>query len=291
MRYTKLPILLVALSLVALPFGAGATVSSTSYQINPEQGFLSPSASGTSTYSGMLGSTSYRAQGAIEAFAGKPTSTSYIQEGGGAFQFYCGDGFRDSSETCDGADLNGATCASQGYERGTLSCSSACAYVTTNCSSGGGGGGGGGGTPTPVGVPDEPEVSDEIAELEFTYESSFLLYGSMDTDTEELKVDDESEGVEFVDEDSWKVTVSLSYGLNSFTLVAVDGTKESDESVYEIYRRLIGDVTGDDTVNDYDLSKLVGLWGDDDRGGDFNEDGEVDDYDFSMMVARWGTSV
>ena len=65
----------------------------------------------------------------------------------------------------------------------------------------------------------------------------------------------------------------------------------SSESAYEIYRRLVGDITEDDSVNDYDLSRLIVLWGGDDSAGDFNVDGGVDDYDFSMMVARWGTSL
>lgn len=291
MTYKKLPILLVALTFVVMPWSVGATVSSTTYQINPEQGFLSPSANGGANASGMLTSTSYRAQGAVEPYTGSITSTTYQEKGGGAFQFYCGDGFRDASETCDGADLNSATCASQGFEAGTLTCSSACAFTTSACTTASGGGGGGGGGSAISTAPDEPEVSDQIADLKFTYSTSFLLYGSMDKDTDELTVNDSSDDVELVDEDSWKVTVSLSYGLNSFTLVSLDGTKESDETVYELYRRLIGDITGNDIVDDYDLSKLVGLWGDDDRSGDFNEDSIVDDYDFSMMVARWGTSV
>jgi len=278
--------------LVALPWSARATVSSTSYQINPEQGFLSPSANGGANADGMLNSTTYQIQGAVEPYTGSQTATSYQQQGGGAFQFYCGDGFRDASETCDGLDLNSATCVSQGFEAGTLSCSTACAFTTSLCTTaGGGGGGGGGGGSAASTTPDEPEVSDDIATLEYVYSTSFLLYGSMDEDTDELTVNDFSDDVELVDEDSWKVMVSLSYGLNSFTLVSLDGTKESDETVYELYRRLIGDITGNDTVDDYDLSKLVGLWGNDDRSGDFNEDDIVDDYDFSMMVARWGTSV
>ena len=291
MKYTKLPILLVALAVVAVPMSVGA-VSSTSYQIYPEQGFQAPAADGYANTDDMLNSTSYQLQGAIEPYSDNPTSTSYQEQVGGAFQFYCGDGFRDSSETCDGSDLQSATCASQGFDTGTLSCSSACAYVTSGCStsSGGGGGGGGGGAPASS-SPDDPEVSDEIADLEFTYTSPFLLYGTMDTDTEELTVNDESDDVEFTDDDAWKVSVSLSYGLNNFTLVAIDGSKSSDETLYDIYRRLIGDVNQDDTVNDYDLSKFVGLWGGSDRAGDFNEDASVDDYDFSMLVARWGTSV
>lgn len=291
MRYTKLPILLAALAVVMMPASVGA-VSSTSYRIIPEQGFQAPAADGYANSDDMLNSTSYQLQGAIEPYSDNPTSTSYQSQIGGAFQFYCGDGFRDASETCDGADLNSATCASQGFDAGTLSCSSACAYVTTSCttSSGGGGGGGGGGAPA-TGAPDAPEVSDEIVDLEFTYVASFLLYGGMDTDTDELTVDGDSDDVEFTDDDSWKVTVSLAYGLNSFELIALDGTKSSDETIYEIYRRLVGDVNQDDTVNDYDLSKFVKLWGGSSRSGDFNEDDTVNDYDFSMLVARWGLSV
>lgn len=288
MRYTKLPILLVVLAVMALPVSVGA-VSSTSYQIIPEQGFQAPASDGYANVDDMLNSTSYQLQGAIEPYSDNPTSTSYQTQVGGAFQFYCGDGFRDTGETCDGADLNSATCASRGFDSGTLSCSSACAYVTSSCTTSSGGGGGGGGTPA-SGV-EEPEVSDEIAELEFTYESSFLLYGTMDSDTQEITVNDSSEDVELVDDETWNAALSLSYGLNNFSIVAIDGSDESDETLYEIYRRLVGDVNQDDTVNDYDLSKFVRLWGGDSRSGDFNEDETVDDYDFSMLVARWGTSV
>ncbi|MDG1950921.1 MAG: hypothetical protein P8J32_08980, partial [bacterium] len=66
---------------------------------------------------------------------------------------------------------------------------------------------------------------------------------------------------------------------------------DSDETIFEIYRRLAGDMNEDDTVNDYDLSLLIASWGTEDASGDFNEDGVVDDYDFSMMVARWNTGV
>lgn len=47
----------------------------------------------------------------------------------------CGNGRVDATtERCDGTDLAGATCASQGYERGTLSCLPNCAgFDTTSC--------------------------------------------------------------------------------------------------------------------------------------------------------------
>lgn len=279
MRYTRLPILIVALVVVALPWSARATVSTTNYQIDPEGDLFSSTAT--------LSTTTYQMDGSVTPIAGRNSTTNFVVESGSAFCYDCGDGFLDPNESCDGNDnLGGATCVSRGFSSGTLACSSSCAFDTSSCTAAGGGGGGGGG-----GAPDEPVVSDEIVDLEFTYATSLLLYGTMDSDTDQLTVNDESEDVEFIDDDSWEAVVALSYGLNSFTLVASDGSQESDETVYEIYRRLIGDVNQDDTVDDYDLSRMVRLWGDEDREGDFNEDETIDDYDFSMMVARWGLTV
>ncbi|MFH0840785.1 MAG: S8 family serine peptidase, partial [bacterium] len=71
----------------------------------------------------------------------------------------CGDGIKNSGETCDSSDLDGKTCVSQGYASGTLSCSSSCALDTSSCVSSSsppttptnsGGGGGGGSSSTPI---------------------------------------------------------------------------------------------------------------------------------------------
>ena len=45
---------------------------------------------------------------------------------------YCGDGVKNGPEPCDGADLGGQTCQSQGFAAGNLSCS-ACAFNTGGC--------------------------------------------------------------------------------------------------------------------------------------------------------------
>jgi len=60
----------------------------------------------------------------------------------------CGDGVVETPEECDGSSLNGASCTTQGFTGGSLSCSSACEFNTSSCTSapsGGGGGGDGGG--------------------------------------------------------------------------------------------------------------------------------------------------
>jgi len=62
----------------------------------------------------------------------------------------CGNGVKESGESCDGTDLAGASCTSQGYTGGTLSCNSSCNFITSACTSGGGGGGGGGGYVAPA---------------------------------------------------------------------------------------------------------------------------------------------
>jgi hypothetical protein len=57
----------------------------------------------------------------------------------------CGDGRADAAngEVCDGADLGGATCASQGLGTGGLGCLPDCTgFDTTGCGPAGGGGGG-----------------------------------------------------------------------------------------------------------------------------------------------------
>ena len=68
---------------------------------------------------------------------------------------YCGNNNIDQGEQCDGSNFGGATCSSQGYDAGDLSCSSGCIFDVGACydnpsdaggdtGSGGGGSGGGG---------------------------------------------------------------------------------------------------------------------------------------------------
>jgi len=66
----------------------------------------------------------------------------------------CGDGSRQPSEQCDGLDLSGATCASIGFDGGTLSCDASCNLDRTGCKStplGGSGASGSGGAASTAG--------------------------------------------------------------------------------------------------------------------------------------------
>jgi hypothetical protein len=282
MKKLNFSILLIALALVVLPFSAGASVSSTNYIIDPEASIDNPHHN--------VSSTNYALEGSLDPISASRSSTNYSIEGGDAYRYYCGDGFIDPSESCDGNDnLGGATCVSQGFVSGTLTCSSSCAYVTSACTAAGGGGGGGGGS-TVSSAPSAPSVSADVPS-DFVYSSSLFLNGAKGSDATSVKVNTSETGVTYPTSTTWKVTISLAFGLNTFSLKASNTSGDSSATVFDVYRRLIGDITQDNTVNDYDLSKLVALWGSSNRGGDFNEDKTVDDYDFSMMVARWGTNV
>ena len=48
----------------------------------------------------------------------------------------CGDGVMEGNEVCDGADLGGEDCVSQGFVGGTLACNTTCdGYDTSQCTS------------------------------------------------------------------------------------------------------------------------------------------------------------
>lgn len=57
-------------------------------------------------------------------------------------QGYCGDGIIQTGEECESSNLNGNTCATFGFNTGSLSCNS-CTLVKTGCSTSGGGSSGG----------------------------------------------------------------------------------------------------------------------------------------------------
>jgi len=280
----KLPFILIGLTLVVLPLSVRG-VSTTSYILDMETDF-------TSTHN-TSSTTSYTIEGSLEPITGSNSSSNFNILSGSGFRYFCGDGWIDTGETCDNNNLNGADCTSQGFNSGTLTCNSTCtALVTSACatvaSGGGGGGGGGSGSKSTAEEPDAPEVDESLTDEDyFTYEDEIVIYGTMDTDTESIEVNGSSEDVEYPDEDSWNATITLEEGENTFTIVAINDDGESEETVITITRHISGDINNDGDVDDYDLSKLVRLWGSDDSDADFNGDGIVDDYDFSIFVSRW----
>lgn len=47
----------------------------------------------------------------------------------------CGDGVREGTELCDGADIGGATCVDFGFDRGALACANDCTFDLEGCES------------------------------------------------------------------------------------------------------------------------------------------------------------
>ena len=45
----------------------------------------------------------------------------------------CGDGVRNGGEQCDGNDVGGSSCASQGFDQGTLGCTPGCTFDVAEC--------------------------------------------------------------------------------------------------------------------------------------------------------------
>ena len=281
---TKFFVFLAALALIILPFSAGAQLSSTTYQIDPGENTISIRHNVTST--------SYEIDGAIEPLTGTQTSTTFEVESGEAFRYYCGDGFVDPDESCDtgsyGTNLNGKTCVSEGFASGTISCTSACAFNTSSCvaASSGGGGGGGGSSSSSTSAPASPTINETFTEEDyFTYESSLLLYGTIDSQTTSITVNGESATINGT---TWQLEVDLEEGDNEFEMIAKNSSgKSSVGSTVTIHRRAMADINDDASVNDYDLSLLIQLWLTNDKEGDFNVDEVVDDYDFSILVSNW----
>ncbi len=53
---------------------------------------------------------------------------------GGGTPAECGNGVQEPGEDCDGSDLGGQTCESQGFGPGTLACDATCTFDTSGCS-------------------------------------------------------------------------------------------------------------------------------------------------------------
>jgi hypothetical protein len=250
--------------------------TSTSYQIDP---------SGTDGVFHVSTSTSYKLEGAIEPITGLSTSTNYRLESGSSFPGLCGDGFIDPSEDCEGSNLNSRTCITQGFTGGSLSCSSACTFNTSSCTSGstgGGGGGGGGGIAL-----SSPTFDNVFMKKSFTYKSELLFYGYKPSDARDVYFNGSTSGVSYPTVNKWSKKSALKMGKNTIVIYAANVSLQSSPSNYTITRRLIGDINLDGKVNDYDFSLLANHWSWSWPEGDFNEDGRIDDYDLSMLVAYW----
>ncbi|MCP4916663.1 MAG: hypothetical protein GY913_07040 [Proteobacteria bacterium] len=62
------------------------------------------------------------------------SSESCVESGGSATcDADCGNGTVDSGEDCDGTDMDSNTCLTEGYDSGSISCSSSCTLDVSDC--------------------------------------------------------------------------------------------------------------------------------------------------------------
>jgi hypothetical protein len=136
MKRTIFIILTVIILLVTLKASIGDTVTSTNYNIDLYLG-----------NGGEVSSSNYNVQIYIyDALGNSNTNENNITLG--MFKNYCGDGYVDNNEECDGLNLNGKTCGDYGHIQGYIYCNNVCRINIDNCYTitGGGGSGSSGGS-------------------------------------------------------------------------------------------------------------------------------------------------
>ena len=274
--------------LLLVPMSAFA-VSSSSFQL--DENVLG----GTSQ---KVNSANFYIEGSVSPFAGVGSSAGFTIEGARTPVGYCGDDILDSNEDCEGANLNGQSCATLGYAGGgTLGCTASCAFSFSGCTISSGGGGGGGGTPyvpsTPVSLtdqvstPPQPSFSRVITDKGYTYLASKKMFGFKSTNATEVLVNGITTGVSYPSEIKWEKMLPLVKGTNVISIQAKNEAGTSDLHSITLVRRAIGDINKDTVVDDFDLSLFAARWEQNWGEGDFNEDLLIDDYDLSLLVAYW----
>ena len=88
---------------------------------------LTAAASAHNHFDGWSGACAGTGPCVVKLDAAKTVGASFSPE------LYCGDGAVNGAEQCDGVNLNGQTCQGQGFDAGTLQCSSSCGLDTAGC--------------------------------------------------------------------------------------------------------------------------------------------------------------
>jgi hypothetical protein len=161
----------------------------------------------------------------------------------------CGNNMKETGEQCDGSDLGGASCASQSFSGGALSCTASCVFNTSACTSGGGGGGG-----APIVNP--PTINPPRTP---TFKSTQTLSGTMNIGYE-VWVNNSNTGVVYPVSANWSSLRSLNLGKNTFNIFAKYSGTSSKTVSATIERWMIGDTNGDNIVDDFDLAGLAAHW-------------------------------
>ncbi|MBC8071407.1 MAG: hypothetical protein IAG13_23980 [Deltaproteobacteria bacterium] len=113
------------LGLVAVLPGLGCAKGSGLDSTSSDFGFTSAATAASTT----VGSTNATTDAESSASSSETTAEGGPESGEG-----CGDGVLAAPEACDGDDLGGESCASQGFSGGQLGCANDCTFDLAGCS-------------------------------------------------------------------------------------------------------------------------------------------------------------
>jgi Dockerin type I domain len=217
----------------------------------------------------------------------------------------CGDGEVQISEDCDGNNFNDATCSSNGFSGGSLSCTNACTVDTSSCTTGSSSGGVGGGSSNSNTIAVTTANVVFIGTAPFRSTITLLKDGQFEENTPanssgdfQITISDVSKGsyifgLYATNSDGLKTeTVTFPIEVNSKATVKV-----SDIFIEDVFGAALSlsesaaksDVNDDNKINIVDFS-IAAYWykrSSPPASVDLNSDGKVDIVDFSIMAFNW----
>ncbi len=220
----------------------------------------------------------------------------------------CGDSVIQTGEECDSGNFGGATCETLGFDEGTLSCSSACTFITGSCTLDAESGGGTRTTnETILPLPDtnvvvygtgrpESTVSllkdgQRVATIPVREDGTFqITISGLGTGTYRFQLISELMGFDPVRSEVLILRVLKSSTTKVGPIVLPDFAvnRPIDDTSFESCR-LVGDVTGDCMVNtiDFFVTRFQYIFNRVSERFDFDGDGKVTIVDFSIVAFNW----
>jgi hypothetical protein len=125
-----------------------------------------------------------------------------------------------------------------------------------------------------------------------TYQSSILLEGSRNASLISIFANDSTDGMIYPTATTWQVWVSLTLGLNNFTVYGLDFlSNQSTTSSVNINRHRLSDINGDAFIDLVDISLFSTDWKKTSNFNhilsDMNSDSSVDLTDFSILAKQY----
>lgn len=122
----------------------------------------------------------------------------------------------------------------------------------------------------------------------WTYLAVGFLTGERGESNATILVNGSEAGVQYPSAMAWqRPSYPLGLGNNLISVQAKQGSSYSNKAESVMRRRLVGDYTDSQYVDDFDLSLFSRAWGKSVPEADFNEDGKVDDLDLSLLASHW----